>query len=406
MVKENPILIVGAGPVGLCLALALGRQGVAVHVFEQLPDLSPEARASTIHPSTLEMLAEWGVIDEVLPCGSTVRRMQFWERQTRTLIAEFDYAAIAGDTAYPYRLQCPQSILSRVLKAHLDRHYPHVQVHMGWRLEHFIDHGTHVTAHLFTPDGAVEMAGSYLCAADGSKSTVRQQLGLSFEGMTYEDRFLLVATDAHIGRLFHGLGPVSYMFDPHEWVIVLHLPEVTRVVFRLRDDESREDALQQAALIDRLRRFLNADTLSFNIIGASVYAVHQRVAERFRDGRVLLLGDAAHINNPMGGMGMNSGIHDAMHLARAFMRVQHGEPDSALDDYAEARRAYALHHIREYTHQQYRDMASADPQHRALRDQSMRDIAQDPQRMRQYLLKASMFDDHFSPSPTPPRPKG
>lgn len=390
--SEHPILIVGAGPVGLCLALALGKAGISVRVFEQLDDLSPEARASTLHPSTLEMLAAWGVVDAVLKCGSTVNRMQFWERETRALIAEFHYDAIAGDTRYPYRLQCPQNIVTRVLKAHIEAHYPNICIHMGWRLESFIDHGDSVSAILDTPTGIQTVNGCYLCAADGSKSVIRQHLNLGFDGMTYEDRFLLVAIDADLREIFPNLGPVSYMFDPQEWVIVLHLPDVTRVVFRLRDHESRDEALQPESLRPRLHEFLGVENLPFNIVGSSVYAVHQRVAERFRVGRVLLLGDAAHINNPMGGMGMNSGIHDAHYLSQALEQVIGGGADSALDDYAEKRREYALHHIREYTHQYYRDMAATDATHRAKRDQSMRDIAANPEQVRAFLLKASMFD--------------
>jgi 3-(3-hydroxy-phenyl)propionate hydroxylase len=390
--SEHPILIVGAGPVGLCLALALGKQGFSVRVFEQLDDLSPEARASTLHPSTLEMLAAWGVVDAVLKCGSTVNRMQFWERESRTLIAEFHYDAIARDTAYPYRLQCPQNIVTRVLKTHIEENYPNVCIHMGWCVESFADHGDSVSLLLTTPTGQQVITGCYLCAADGSRSVIRQQLNLGFDGMTYEDRFLLVAIDADLREIFPNLGPVSYIFDPREWVIVLHLPDVTRVVFRLRDDESREDAMQPESLRPRLHDFLGVENLPFNIVGSSVYAVHQRVAERFRVGRVLLLGDAAHINNPMGGMGMNSGIHDAHYLAQALGGVLNGEAGSALDTYAETRREYALKHIREYTHQQYRDMSATDIAHRAKRDQSMRDIAADSEQVRAFLLKASMFD--------------
>lgn len=390
--SEHPILIVGAGPVGLCLALALGKAGLPVRVFEQLDDLSPEARASTLHPSTLEMLSAWGVVDAVLKCGSTVNRMQFWERETRALIAEFHYDAIAGDTRYPYRLQCPQNIVTRVLKAHIEAHYPNVCIHMGWRVESFADHGDHVSVTAETPSGYQTITGGYLCAADGSKSVIRQSLNLPFEGMTYEDRFLLAAIDADLRPLFPNLAPVSYMFDPREWVIVLHLPDVTRVVFRLRDDESREEALQAESLYPRLTHFLGVEHIPFHIVASSIYSVHQRVAERFRVGRVVLLGDAAHINNPMGGMGMNSGIHDAHYLAQALTQVYRGGSETALDVYAEKRRDYALHHIREYTHQYYRDMAAADPLHRAKRDQSMRDIAADPARVRDFLLKASMFD--------------
>ncbi|HEX2622910.1 MAG TPA: FAD-dependent monooxygenase, partial [Phototrophicaceae bacterium] len=335
-----PILIIGAGPVGLALAVALQRQGIPCQVYEQLDDLSPEARASTFHPSTLEMFAEWGILDAVVARGFRVDSMQFWERDGHELLAQLEYCHIADDTPYPFRLQCPQSVVTRLLKPIIETAQPGT-VHMGHTLTRFEDHGDHVTACFATIDGEVVVEGAYLCGADGSKSLVRKQLDLSFEGMTYQDRFLLVASDIDFKRIYQQFGAVSYIFDPDEWVIVLQLPDMTRTVFQVHPHEQDADILQPAAVYERFAKFAGTEVIP-QLHGISIYSVHQRVAETFRVGRVLLLGDAAHINNPMGGMGMNSGIHDAHCLSGYLTQVMNGGHDSLLDDYSARRRGYAL----------------------------------------------------------------
>jgi 3-(3-hydroxy-phenyl)propionate hydroxylase len=268
------------------------------------------------------------------------------------------------------------------------------QVHMGHRLRCFTDEGDHVRAVFETAVGEVTITGAFLCAADGASSLVRQSLGLSFTGMTYEDRFLLVATDFDFAQIYADWGAVNYIFDPLEWVIMLALPDLTRVVFRLRDEEEVAEALQEEALHGRLWRFMGG-THPFNILSTQVYRVHQRVAEQFRVGRVLLLGDAAHINNPMGGMGMNSGIHDAAMLADKLEQVWQGDDEMALDMYAQERRAVALEMIQAYTDKRYKDMAATDDGYRQQRDVRLRQQAADPVQSRAYLLTASMLAERI-----------
>ncbi|HNB51558.1 MAG TPA: NAD(P)/FAD-dependent oxidoreductase, partial [Anaerolineales bacterium] len=216
----RPILIAGAGPVGLSLALALARHNLPVEVFEADPELNTEIRASTFHPRTLEMFASWGVINEFLARGHMVNRLQYWERAPRRLIAEFDYALIAEATPYPFRLQCPQHLATRILKPAVEQS-AHARVHMGHKLVDFTDHGTHVVACFETPHGLVQREGAYLCGTDGSRSLTRQKLYLGFEGMTYEDRFLLIGTNPGVSPQLPGPTTASYIFDPEEWVIIL-----------------------------------------------------------------------------------------------------------------------------------------------------------------------------------------
>ncbi len=332
------------------------------------------------------MFAEWGIIDEVLAQGHRVNSLEYWERSTRQRIARFDYALIANDTPYPFRLQLPQSQVTRLLLPHIQRS-PLGAVHFDHTLTTISNHPSFVSATFETPQGSVFVEGAHLIGADGARSTVRKLLGLSFEGLTYPDRFLLVPCEVDLQRVFPGLGPVNYVFDPEEWIIILHLPDVVRVVFQIRADEDEADVLRPEAVQARLARLVGE--AAFTIKGTSIYSVHQRVAESFRVGRVLLAGDAAHINNPAGGMGMNSGIHDAHMLAGALASGS----DAALDEYARVRRAWAVEKVQRHTHETYSALVVRDEAERQARNEHFRRLAADPVSARAYLLRASMLEE-------------
>ncbi len=187
---------------------------------------------------------------------------------------------------------------------------------------------------------------------------------------------------------------MCYIFDPQEWVIILNLPDIVRVVFRMTNDEDEAVALREENLRARMENFFG-QLPSFNIKTTQLYRVHQRVADTFRVGRIILVGDAAHNNNPAGGMGMNSGIHDAANLADKFYRIQNGEPESLLDVYAEERRQYAMESVQLYTDQQYTSMVMSDEAERKRRNQILSETAKDPIRARAYLLRASMLEDRI-----------
>lgn len=390
---ETDVIISGAGPVGMSLALALARQGVSVIVLEKLNELSREARASTIHPPTLEFFDEIGIIEDILANGLRIESLQFWERRTRELVADFPYKLIENDTKYPFRFQCPQSTVTRIILKHIEA-TDCAKVLFNHEFIRAEQNETCVKVIAETPSGETEFCAKYLIGCDGAFSKVRENLNLGFDGKTYEDRFLLVSTDLNLGEIFPNMGTVAYIFDPEEWVIIMTLPDTVRLVFRLKPEEDADEAKQIENVRRRIANFLETE-LNYEIKAVSTYHVHQRVTETFRLGRTILAGDAAHINNPTGGMGMNSGIHDAQLLARNLDAVLNGESDKLLDDYARIRKEVAVKMVQATTDENYRNLAASDEKLRLKRNQELHKAAQDVKKAREYLLKTAMLADRI-----------
>ena len=387
------VIISGAGPVGMSLALGLARNGVSVIVLEKLDELSHEARASTIHPPTLEFFDELGIIKDILANGLRIENLQFWERASRELVADFPYSIIENDTKYPFRFQCPQSIVTRIILKHIEQ-TDFGKVLFNHEFERAEQDENCVKVVAKTPNGENEIFCKYLIGCDGAFSKVREDLGLGFEGKTYEDRFLLVSTNANLGDIFPDMGTVAYIFDPEEWVIIMTLPDTVRLVFRLKTHENADQAKQLENVKKRISNFLQTE-LNYDIKAVSTYQVHQRVTEKFRVGRTVLAGDAAHINNPTGGMGMNSGVHDARDLAKALVKVLNGERDNLLDEYAFNRKKVATEMVQATTDENYKNLSASDENARLKRNRELRQAASNEEKAREYLLKTAMLEDRL-----------
>ena len=384
------VLIAGAGPAGLVSALTLASAGIAVTVFERGTDSAQDLRASTFHPPTLDLLDRFGFNAELVAQGLIARYTQQRDRK-QGLIAEFDMALLAGDTRHPFRLQCEQWKLNRLLLERLAR-LPNASVMFGAEVQSVAQHSQGVSVGVAAGGETRSFEGDYLIGCDGAWSSVRQALGIEFEGFTYPERFLVVSTAFEFAEHFTDLSYVNYVSDPQEWCVLLRVPTLWRVLFSTRSDESDDEVLGDASVQARLQTLL-PQPKPYQTVHRTLYKVHQRVAREFRRGRVLLAGDAAHINNPLGGMGMNGGVQDAFNLSDKLISIlQHGASDSLLDRYERQRRSVAIEYINANTQRNKKTIEERDPQARRRTHDELRAIAADPAASRNYLRKTSMID--------------
>jgi 3-(3-hydroxy-phenyl)propionate hydroxylase len=390
MKTEDRVFIAGAGPVGLVAAAELVRRQIPVTVFESSRRLSEESRASTFHPPTLDILDDLGVADNLIAEGLIAPRFQYRSKQDG-VIAAFNFSAIADITRHPYRLQAEQFKLTRIIHAKLQGD-PKFQIVFDRRVCGVQPGANGVTVQLVSADGTTEeRCGRWLIGADGARSDVRDALGIEFEGFTWPERFLVVSTTFDFYAAIPELDAVSYVADPHQWHFLLEIPGQWRVMFPIASDVSDQAATDPVFARNALAT-VAPNAGEGDITHITLYRVHQRVARAFRLGRVFLAGDAAHINNPLGGMGMNGGIHDAVNLTDRLARVWHGEyPDRELDRYDLQRRLITLEYVQKHTIQNKRNLEARDPDDRDRFRSEMRSILSDAQKTHDYLERVSMI---------------
>jgi 3-(3-hydroxy-phenyl)propionate hydroxylase len=359
------IVVVGAGPVGLCLSLALAQAGLKVCLIEALGDdnfLEQVPRAGTNHPATLEMYERIGLYDKLEPRGIIAPEFHYWDRHEGKLIAAFDHACLKNDTRFPYVLQCERiKIVEEALK--MAKAHPNIDLLLSTEFVSFEQDAGGVTARVINPVGEQQsIEGRYIVSAEGARSIVRKDLGIAFEGFTYDDRTLNIEVAYDFRK--HGYAHRNYISDPTEWSNLFHWkgpPDRWRVHFPT-DPKADEDALMQPEVLQaRLQGFLPTGK-PFDIVGSNLYVVHQRVAQKFRVGRAILAGDSAHVNSPIGAMGMNSGVHDAINLAGKLIAIARNEAgEGVLDRYERQRRHVAIAHTQAQTVRNERLLAEHDP---------------------------------------------
>ena len=382
---DERVLIAGAGPVGLVAAANLIRGGVPVTVFEAGPDLSEESRASTFHPPTLDMLDRLDAARPLIAQGLIAPAFQYRSRRLGVL-AQFDFGVIADVTDHPYRVQCEQSKLTRILYRQL-REKPDFELQFDAQVKDVTQHRSGVEIAIERSGRTQTRSGRWLIGADGARSDVRRALGIEFPGFTWPERFLVVSTPFDFRTVIPDLVAVSYVSDPERWHFLLQIPGLCRVMFPIAPHESDELAVS-GAFAQSLMATVVPGVSNYDVAHVTLYKVHQRVAKTFQRGRAFVAGDAAHINNPLGGMGMNGGIHDAINLTSRLIEVWHDDKaEGELERYDRQRRLVTLEYIEKQSIQNKRNLESDGTDF----GRSLAEIAADKWRTYEYLLRVSMI---------------
>lgn len=392
---ENPVVIAGAGPVGCLLALYLARRDVPVVLLEKEPTLPVDLRASTFHPPSLEMIADlgFGIIDDMLDRGLIADRYQYRDRRTGE-VANFDMSLLADSTAYPFRLQLEQYEFTRLVAAALET-IDCAQLRFNAEVTDYEQSPEGVQITVATASGEETMPGAFLVSAEGAHSKIRKAAGIDYLGFTYDEKFLVVSTSFPFEEVFDDLSWVNYVSDPDEWCVILRTEKIWRVLFPTRpenvDDENK--LLSDEFIQERLHHLWNKDG-DYEIGHRTLYNVNQRVAETYFHGRVLLAGDACHINNPLGGMGMNGGLHDANNLGEKLVRIMRdGEEYLPLfEQYNRQRRDLAVRFVQDHTIANKKLMEATDIDTQTARQKMLMESASDPEKARAFLLERAMIN--------------
>jgi 2-polyprenyl-6-methoxyphenol hydroxylase-like FAD-dependent oxidoreductase len=386
---ENQVVIVGAGPVGLMAAYRLSEFGIGCTVLEAGDDVADELRASTFHPPTLDKLDEYGLGQALVAQGRICPKWQIRVHETHQRL-EFDLSLLEGDTKHPYRLQCEQVKLSRLLLERL-RKASHVTLLFGHTVESVEQDDDGVTVRAVAGDRAVTVGGRFLIGADGARSVVRGQLEMPFNGRTYPETTILATTTFRFEDHLPDVANVAYVWTRQGTFSLLHLPTVWRCSLYPDVDESIEEGLTPESIERKMQRIAPREG-GHEVLEIRPYRVHMRIVDDFRRGRIILAGDAAHINSPSGGMGMNGGIHDAYNLTDKLRRIWQGESTDLLDRYTRQRRSVAAEEILQQADQNRARMQERDLEKRQALFANLKRVVDNKDLHRAHLLRSSMIE--------------
>lgn len=388
-IEKVQVVIAGAGPVGSVAAAYLAQQGIDVLLAEAGHDAAQDLRASTFHSPTLEMLDEIGVTAKLIEMGLKAP-VYHWRDRKSGEIFSFDLTELSDIARYPYRIQCEQYHLARMLADRLEA-LDNARVLFEHRVVHVEQDDDGVNVALEHMAGIKHVRCQYLIGADGANSIVRKWMGIDFEGFTYPEKFLCLSTEFPVESKIPDLAHVNYISDPDEWLVLLRVPNLWRVLVPAIEDDTSEYLLSDAkknAVFDAI----TGDGAAIETRHRTIYRVHQRVAKQFRAGRVALVGDAAHLNNPLGGFGMNSGIHDAFNFCEKLVAVLKGKAsEDVLDLYDRQRRTVTHAFTQQQTLENMAMMRAGQSEAHRQRLESMRALASDPEKRRAFLMRQAMF---------------
>jgi 2-polyprenyl-6-methoxyphenol hydroxylase-like FAD-dependent oxidoreductase len=388
--SDPKVIVVGAGPVGLTVALLLGSKDIPVTVLEAESEISSELRASTFHPPTLDMLAAYGITARMLEAGLICPHWQIRMHPSGER-AVFDLSVLRDETDHPYRLQCEQSKFCQFTLAAIEN-LASVRVHFSTEVTGLRQSDEHVEVDTSSLNGEQTFVANYVIGADGARSAVRRALGIGMSGDIYPETTILATTLFPFHETLEGLSNVSYCWKPNGTFSLLRLPDVWRASLYAREGQSVEEALTDDGLQDLLHDIV-PDVDRIDVLQTRPYRIHRRLAASYRKGRAFLAGDAAHLNSPSGGMGMNGGIHDAFNLVEKLIAVlREGADQRILDLYERQRRPIAEEEIIQQAHRNRTRMQERDPAKRREMLGALQRMMADSLELKTYLLKTSMIE--------------
>ena len=386
--QNGAVVVAGAGPVGLSVAMLLAVRGHEVLVLEREPALVEDMRASTFHPATLDIIEQYGLADALIRQGTVVGQWQYMIHGTDER-AVFDLGLLSDLTGHPYRLQCEQFRLTNLIVEKM-RNNPKLSIRFGCELVGIREERDGLVVEAVENGQSLAFETPWLVAADGGKSTARKLLGLNFAGSMFPKTSITAVVDFPFHQYIPNLLGVNYVWTEAAHYSLMQLRDLWRFSYSPDQQQSIEEAMSDEVVQAHLcAAFSFAER--YPVISRNYYRLQQRCLESFRVGRVLFAGDAAHLNSPSGGMGMNSGIHDARCLVEHLAPVLAGGDESLLDRYSRKRRTIALDEVQRLSAKNYRRHRETDPHKRRAIWRELQEIVRSPAKMREYLLDSAML---------------
>jgi 3-(3-hydroxy-phenyl)propionate hydroxylase len=382
------VIIIGAGPVGTFVAYCLAEYGIETILLESEASCETDMRASTFHPSTLKYLDNLNLANELIDKGLKAPIFQYRIRATDEIL-EFNLEELSDVLDFPFRLQCEQYKFARMLADKLDNH-KYSSVMFNRELISFSDAGNKVKLKVDHKGIGEDYECDYLIGADGANSIVRRNLGIEFGGFTYKEKFFTLSTEKPLENYFSDLSYVNYVSDPDEWFVMLKAPSAWRILVPV-DENLDDDLIRSDDYVRNIfKRALNSDD-QIETIHRTIYRVHQRVVDTMRSGRVILAGDSAHLNNPLGGFGMNGGLHDAWNLAEQLDEIiNHNKNEELLDLYDRQRRTVMNEFIQKQTIRNKKMIEETGDDKYSSEWNRMRNIHQNDTERREYMFRQTM----------------
>ena len=386
--KKAEVIIIGGGPVGLVTALKLTAAGISVIVIEKSNEPYAEPRASTFHPPTLDLLDELNITDKLLSSGRKSNKWQFSFFNSNES-AVFNLDLLSKETNHPYRLQCEQiNLVQEASKQlmNLNRDSLFYNTH-ALNISH---KENEVTVVAEREGEKLFFSGKWLIGSDGANSIVRKSLNIQFKGDTYPTSSISINSSFPFHEFLTNLYGVNY-FWANDWSFSMFRTKLFwRIGYSPSGNLSDQDAVNKDNVHKQLSKIVpNID--NFKIQSAVVYKIHKRLVKSFRKGRILLAGDAAHLNSPSGGFGMNGGIHDAFNLSEKLIKVFNGSDTKLLDLYSKQRKHAASEDIQKTSDSNYKKHREKDDKERLRALKELQSISKNKKKCIEYLRQTSLI---------------